>query len=162
MSLLENYPREVFYGNMNLLGTHDTERLLTIFKDYAKDETYTIALLKLATLLQMTFPGVPSIYYGDEAGLTGGKDPFNRKAYPWNRENKDILHWYRLITSIRSNYAAFKKGELKLHNAPSFILCFERIYKDERAIVILNRSFNDSCELEINLAGCNGEFENLL
>ncbi|EQB87571.1 pullulanase [Clostridium punense] len=162
MSLLENYPKEVFYGNMNLLGTHDTERLLTIFKDYTEDETYVIALLKLATLLQMTFPGVPSIYYGDEAGLTGGKDPFNRKAYPWNRENKDMMHWYRLITSIRSSYAVFKKGELKLHMAPSFILCYERIYEDERAIVILNRSFNASCELEINLVSFNGEFENLL
>ncbi|MDY4419378.1 glycoside hydrolase family 13 protein, partial [Parafannyhessea umbonata] len=101
-SLMENYPPEAFAGELNLLGSHDRIRLLTIlgnspepdslgdYQRYAfrldKDHTnLAVSRLWVAALLQMTLPGVPSIYYGDEAGLQGYGDPYNRAAFPWRR-----------------------------------------------------------------------------
>ncbi len=103
MSLFENYPREYFYSNMNILGTHDTARLLTSLDG---DE----AKMKLAVLWQMTFPGVPCVYYGDEAGLVGGEDPMNRKTYPWGKENDRLIRWYHTLIAVRNMYNVFQTG----------------------------------------------------
>lgn len=137
MSLYENYPKEAFYANLNILGTHDTERILTILNEKGEN---TIDYLKLAVAIQMTMPGVPLIYYGDEAGLKGGKDPDNRKTYPWGREDKDVFEIYKLFTSIRDKYDLFKKGEFKFYNLNEDILCYERYLGDERAFIIINRN----------------------
>ena len=109
MSLYENYPKESFYSNMNMLGTHDTERIFTMLDENQNS-------LKHALIIQMTFPGVPLIYYGDEAGLTGGKDPMNRKTYPWGKENKDILDMYKKLTTMRKENSIFAKGDFKIYN----------------------------------------------
>ncbi|MEG0771955.1 glycoside hydrolase family 13 protein [Clostridium sp.] len=162
MSLYENYPKEVFYANMNLLGTHDTERLLTMFLDYSNDENTAKALLKLATLLQITFPGVPCIYYGDEAGLTGGKDPYNRKAYPWNREDGEILSWYKTITSIRNQHEVFKYGDLVFYKISEEVLCFKRTYGGHCAIVIINRSIKEVATIKLDFNGKELTFQNLM
>lgn len=90
MSLYENYPRESFYGNINILGTNDTERILTVLDE-------NISLLKLLIAIQFTLPGVPLIYYGDEAGIKGGREPDNRKSYPWEKENKMLADFYHKI-----------------------------------------------------------------
>lgn len=128
MSLYENYPKEVFYSNMNLIGSHDVARAKTILagapseRRLSRDEQakYTLSekqeilgtkRLKLASLFQMTLPGVPCIYYGDEAGLTGYRDPFNRRTYPWGREDKELIEWYRTIIAIRNKFDALKTGE---------------------------------------------------
>ncbi len=113
---MENYPKENLYAMLNLAGSHDVERVLSVLdvpvsnnnmennlKKEASAETVqpekTTALSNLGTgeqrllLLwawQMTLPGMPCIYYGDEAGLKGGKDPDNRRPYPWGRENKQL------------------------------------------------------------------------
>lgn len=92
MTLKSNYPPEAFHANMNNIGTHDTERILTVL---GGDERK----LRLAVWLLITLPGVPCIYYGDEAGLFGGKDPDNRRFFPWGRENAKILTDFR--TAIR-------------------------------------------------------------
>lgn len=131
MSLFENYPIENFYGNMNIIGTHDTERILTILDK-------RIELLKIIVLLQMTLPGVPLVYYGDEAGLEGGKDPENRKAYPWGRENKKILDFYRKVIKIRNKENALKKGNLKFYSTDLDVCAFERCYENEKIIVVGN------------------------
>ena len=133
MSLRENYPIENFNAGMNLLGNHDTERILTILHD-------EVNLLKFAIVLQMTLPGVPLIYYGDEAGLTGGKDPENRKTYPWNKENKIILNMYKRLCNIRNNEEALKRGNLKFHITDEDVLCFEREIDNQLNIISLNRS----------------------
>lgn len=133
MSIYENYPIENFNATMNLLGNHDTERILTILHE-------DINLLKLAITLQMTLPGVPLIYYGDEAGLTGGKDPENRKAYPWNKENKLILGLYSKLSHIRSSEEALKKGNIKMHISDEDVICFSREYKNDLNIIVVNRS----------------------
>lgn len=134
MSIKENYPRENFYANMNLLGNHDTERILTVLKE-------NLNKLKLALCLQMTLPGVPLIYYGDEAGLLGNKDPENRKAYPWGRENKEILSYYSFFGNFRKNEEVLRKGDFYIFkDTPEDIIAFKRVYKEKEMIIIVNRS----------------------
>ena len=124
-------PKEYFYSTMNILGNHDTERVLTILNN-------NISLLKLAVVIQMTLPGVPLIYYGDEAGLTGGKDPYNRKAYPWGKENKDILNFYTKISNIRASEEALKSGEIKFLDFNNEVLGYERLIGNEKIVVVVN------------------------
>ena len=131
LSLKENYPKECFYSTMNMLGNHDTERVLTILNN-------NVTLLKEALVIQMTLPGVPLIYYGDEAGLTGGKDPNNRKSYPWGKENKDILDFYRNISSIRISEEALRSGEIEFLELNNGILGYERTLNKDRIIIAVN------------------------
>ena len=131
LSLKENYPKEYFYSTMNMLGNHDTERVLTILNN-------NVNLLKEAVIIQMTLPGVPLIYYGDEAGLTGGKDPSNRKSYPWGKENKDILEFYKKVSAIRVSEEALKNGEIEFLEFSNGILGYERILNKDRIIVVVN------------------------
>ena len=134
MSIKENYPRENFFANMNILGNHDTERILTVLKE-------NLNKLKLALCLQMTLPGVPLIYYGDEAGLLGNKDPENRKTYPWGRENKEILSYYSFFGNFRKNEEVLRKGDFYIFkDTPEDIIAFKRVYKDKEMIIIVNRS----------------------
>ena len=116
---------------MNMLGNHDTERVLTILNN-------NVNLLKEAVIIQMTLPGVPLIYYGDEAGLTGGKDPSNRKSYPWGKENKDILEFYKKVSAIRVSEEALKNGEIEFLEFSNGILGYERILNKDRIIVVVN------------------------
>ncbi len=141
MSLYENYPKEFFFGLMNFLGTHDTTRILTSFDN-------DIDKLFLATIIQMTFPGVPSIFYGDEAGLTGVKDPENRKCYPWGNENLDILSFYHKLTKLRK-LDLFKKGDIKFYNLHDDILSYERKYNEKISLVLINRK-KENIELKLH------------
>lgn len=107
MTLQENYPKEVFYNSFNNLGTHDTERILTMLNlDREK--------LDLALGFMFMMPGVPCIYYGDEAGLTGGKDPENRKFFPWGRESKSIYALFKKWVTVRQTQPAIQTGDLSL------------------------------------------------
>lgn len=134
MSIKENYPRENFYANMNLLGNHDTERILTVLKE-------NLNKLKLAICLQMTLPGVPLIYYGDEAGLLGNKDPENRKTYPWGRENKETLNYYIFFGNFRKNEEVLRKGDFYIFkDTPEDIIAFKRVYKEKEMMILVNRS----------------------
>lgn len=155
MSLKENYPEESFYGAMNLLGTHDTERILTRLGQGERG----IKLLKLATAIQMCLPGVPLIYYGDEAGLTGGKDPENRKAYPWGRENQDILHWYKKISSYRRGLEVLRKGDITFIELNENLLCFIRRYHKELLAVFINR---EEREAYFSIKLQKGKYEELI
>lgn len=168
MSLAENYPAHYFYAMMNLIDTHDVERALTMLGDAPDEKTMTTykrsqyrldeadyakakARLKLASLMQMTFPGVPSVYYGDEAGLEGYRDPFNRAAYPWGREDEELLAHYKTIIALRNENDALRTGDWQLFHAGSDVLAFGRQIvggrdrfgekrKDGTFIVLLNRS----------------------
>lgn len=129
MSLYENYPLQSFYSLMNILGTHDTCRALYVLAGiecgdgiHSKEKEAAVSLtpeqmeiagrrMKMASAFIMTFPGVPCIYYGDEAGLGGSRDPFNRRAYPWERENKELLEWYKKICLLRQSMNALQTGE---------------------------------------------------
>ncbi|MBR6005830.1 MAG: glycoside hydrolase family 13 protein, partial [Clostridia bacterium] len=110
LSVLENYPPQVIRLLMNHIGTHDTERAITMLagepmnfrgREWQWDKKMTpeqwhigMKKLRLASLMQFTLPGVPCIYYGDEAGVEGYRDPFNRTAFPWGKENMELLGWY--------------------------------------------------------------------
>lgn len=138
MELLEDYPREAAYVMMNLLGSHDTMRILRVFGDrepgvmhpdsvylkgltpeqVAKANARAKARLKLAWLLQVAFPGMPTTYYGDEAGLTGFDDPDNRRSYPWGKEDKELLKTFRKLMALRNEHLVLRTGDIRtLHAA---------------------------------------------
>lgn len=139
-SIYENYPIDNFYSNMNLLGNHDTERILTVLEEDRK-------LLEFAVAIQMVFPGVPLIYYGDEVGLVGGKDPYNRKTYPWGKEDKDIFELYKRLIALRNNNEALKKGSFNIEEC-SNITMITREYKNKVIRILLNNLEEDK-KLEI-------------
>lgn len=146
MSLYENYPREVFLGNINLIGTSDTERILTVLDG-------NIRCLKIIVVLQFTIPGVPLIYYGDETGVTGGKDPDNRKSYPWENEDVDLIGFYKRIAQIRNGQDALKKGDFNIFDTEEDIFAFERVYENERIVVVVNVSNAQKVVRGITLEG---------
>ena len=113
MSLKENYPEENFYGALNLIGSHDRERIITAM---AAREDYKAAVSKVRVLsaLQYTLPGVPCIYYGDEAGLMGGTDPENRSGFPWGYENLDLGYHYRMLGLIYDEHPVLKGGDITM------------------------------------------------
>ncbi len=151
-SVCENYPKPALDCLMNILGTHDTERILTVLggntygtRDEkavaslsAEKRQHAKALLFLATLLQFTLPGVPSIYYGDEAGLEGFEDPFNRRCYPWGAEDKELVEWYTGLLRARKSCAAFAGGAYRTLRADNGIFIFTRIANCTKATIIVN------------------------
>ena len=112
-----HYPKFAINNSFNFLGSHDTERIITILGGESSDNKkgseltkmrmsseereVAINLLKFAFLILVTMNGMPCIYYGDEIGLEGYRDPFNRMSYPWGKEDTTILEWVRNLTKIR-------------------------------------------------------------
>ncbi len=157
-SIAENYPKTALHTLMNHIGTHDTVRAVTRLgrnsepcrvkgkdKGALSQEEYCrgVKLLKLASLLQYTLPGVPCVYYGDEAGVTGGEDPYNRGCYPWGNENTQLLEHYRELAKLRSSSKAFKNGDFVPVSATLGCIAYERVTKDERVLVIANSNDHD-------------------
>jgi glycosidase len=149
---------------MNHIGTHDTARILTrlgtnetFYGDRESQSSFelneneykkAVKLLKLAAVLQYTLPGVPSIYYGDEAGVTGFGDPFCRKTYPWGKENAELVDFYKYLGKVRRENDVFKEGEFVPVTAENGLISFLRKTKDSQVFVAVNR--NDF-EMEIEL-----------
>ena len=152
MSLYENYPKESFYSTMNILGNHDTERILTMLNEDIKS-------FKIAVAIQIFMPGVPLIYYGDEAGLTGGKDPSNRRPFPWGNINKEIQEWYKKLINLRNTHDVLRKGEFKIHKINTNVFCLERFIKNKRILLITNQA---DYEKYIRTDGLKGDYKNYL
>lgn len=167
-SIRENYPNEAWLSAMNLLGGHDTNRILFLLKKGSWDDL-TLAKRKLffLAIFQLTYPGAPTIYYGDEAGLLAeGKwadgrwydDPYNRAPYPWQDKglspNKELISHYRKLGKLRSELAPLKLGDLATLyvDSKNRVYAFIREHQNEQVIVVLNRSF-DKKEIELPLAG---------
>lgn len=154
MTIIENYPKAVIDVLMNPVSTHDTMRAVTAlagesceYRDRYWQSThsldsnayaYGIKLLKSASTVQFTLPGVPSIYYGDEAGMQGYKDPFNRFCYPWGKENADILNWYRKLGQIRKSNSVFTDGEFRILSGVAGCVAYTRSNAEETILVISN------------------------
>ena len=103
---------------------------------------YGISLMKCAVVLQFFLPGIPSVYYGDEAGMEGYRDPFNRRCYPWGRENLDLIEFTRQLGVIRKGTHAFEQGHLMFIEVDDNVCVFARYDKitREAAIIYLNKS----------------------
>ncbi len=133
----ESFPRPAFYATMNLVDSHDSTRVLRLLND---DKTR----LKLLVLLQMTLPGAPSVYYGDEVGVTGGGDPDCRRTYPWADQggspDTDLLAHYRQVIGIRRAHSALRGGEFEtlLVDDAQALYAFIRWDVGERVVVVLN------------------------
>ena len=154
MTILENYPRQVVNCNMNMLGTHDTARILTKLVEDPSDDRATqaqrqftpeqLALakerLRLATVLQFALPGCPSIYYGDEAGMEGGKDPFNRRTYPWGKEDKALLAHFRALGNLRKEKDALRLGDLEFICAEEGRIGFKRTWEGKTVRIYVNQN----------------------
>ena len=153
MAIVENYPPEVVQCNMNLLGTHDTPRILTVLVDDfngTREEMskrrlsrhqFDIAYdrLLMASFLQYTLPGSPSLYYGDEAGMEGGKDPFNRRTYPWGYENMEFVEHFKRLGRLRREHPAFRYGDIQFFQAGDRHVGFTRSYEGRTYRVYCNR-----------------------
>ena len=154
----KNYPAHILDSLMNILGTHDTKRILTALSDTRlpegkeaisvfrlTDEQLTLAKkrLKLASTLQFMLPGVPCVYYGDEAGMEGGADPFNRRCYPWGDEDPDLLAWYMMLSRLRRAHGCFKDGKYELVEARAGLFAFTRGQGTRRVLIAVNVSTSD-------------------
>jgi glycosidase len=107
--LLNTYREQATLANLNLLGSHDTVRLLTL----AGDDRASVVL---CTLLLLTFPGAPCIYYGDEVGMPGARDPDNRRAFPWHDVaswDRDLLEAHRALIALRHHHPALRSGDYR-------------------------------------------------
>ena len=157
MSLAENYPPENLYGALALIGSHDRERIMTMM---AGEQDYKSATRKVRLLstLQYCLPGVPCVYYGDEVGLMGEKDPSNRSCYPWGHENLDLGYHYRMLGLIYDEHPALKNGGYRYlsgnYGLSEDIFAFTRSGKDvsgteETVLVLANRSYSPA-ELDLS------------
>ncbi|MGS5515457.1 glycoside hydrolase family 13 protein [Clostridioides difficile] len=147
MQIKENYPKESFKSNLNLIGTHDVTRAKT-------ELNYDVDLVKLAVAVQMTFEGVPYIYYGDEAGLCGGVDPDNRRTYPWKNEDEDMLSFYKDIIKIRNKNTLLSSGDTDfIYTENNSVFAFIRFNENnDRVLILVNRS--ESTErISLNIDG---------
>ena len=154
MTVAENYPPQVLACNMNLLGTHDTPRILTALVDDFEGSREAMAKrflspeqqaaaqerLLMASFLQFTLPGAPSIYYGDEVGMEGHKDPFNRRTYPWGRENSVLLSHFRQLGRLRKESACLQQGDIQFFQAGDGKLGFTRSHNGKTLRIFINRS----------------------
>ena len=155
--IAENYPPQVLRLLMNHIGTHDTERALTVLAGEpsagrgrhwqaqhhlsAAERESGVRRLRLATLLQFCLPGVPCIYYGDEAGMEGYRDPFNRGCYPWGNEDTALIEWYKKLGAVRRGCAALKEGSFAAVRGNEDIACFVRADETETLLCAVNRAW---------------------
>ena len=160
-SIQENYPKEALYGSLNLIGGHDCERILSVLGNYKQagndhhkeDGQFVPAAsaaplagtaysearkkLKMLSSLQYVMPGVPCIYYGDEAGVQGSKDPDNRRPFPWGQEDSDLLYHYRMLGLIYHSHPVLKDGSFELRSRDGCIFVF-RSNEEETILTIVN------------------------
>jgi glycosidase len=130
--LVAQYPKSVLDRLMNIVGTHDTERLCTALNIEPQEQ---FARYQLATLLQYTLPGIPCLYYGDDIGLAGAKDPFCRGTFRWERVGNTYHEWMKQLGTIRKE-AVFAEGEYQEVDAPVGVFIFVRKGEDQTMIII--------------------------
>ena len=171
--LIDHYPKQTLDCLMNILGTHDTARILTVLggivcqnkDEMASEKAYlsenerkkAIEKLKMAALLQFTLPGVPCVYYGDENGMEGHIDPFCRQCFEWEHLNENLISYYSKLGKIRKNYkSVFKDGEFLEKISQDGFLLFERKKNKKSVFIYVNNSSKNY------ILKCNGKYEELL
>ena len=152
-TIRENYPPAAFYGAMNFLGTHDPPRILTLQgverppADKGQRAAYRLSpaelargqkKLRLAAMLLYSFPGSPTLYYGDEAGMQGFEDPLHRGTYPWGSEDESLLAFFRRLGQLRVERISMQCGIIRYLHAQGGGLVVERLHGTERTVTALN------------------------
>ena len=133
---------------MNELSNHDHSRFLTrtnrrvgrvaSMGTHAADEGVNKAVMRLAVMIQMTWPGAPTIYYGDEAGVCGWTDPDSRRTYPWGREDRELIEYHKQLIRIHKENQALKTGSIMfLHGQRDFI-SYARFQDNQKFVVVIN------------------------
>lgn len=157
MSIIENYPPQSLNVLMNHIGTHDTQRAITRLAGADPDgydrewqhehnmlDEYAyfkgISMMKMASLIQFTLPGVPSIYYGDEVGMQGMKDPFNRACMLWDKQNTELLSWYKKLGQIRRGCKSLVDGEFNVVYSSDCTIAYSRDTEKSSCLVAVNNS----------------------
>lgn len=138
------------YVSMNELSNHDHSRFLTRTNRrvgrmnnlgaQAANEGINKAVMREAVVIQMTWPGAPTIYYGDEAGLCGFTDPDNRRTYPWGREDQEMIAFHRDMIRVHKENEEFKTGSIKYMVGDAGVIGYGRFNKEEQSIVIVNNN----------------------
>ena len=149
----ENYPPAAFYSGLNILGTHDTPRILTLLGADAipdskearaayhlspENRQLAVRRLTLAAMLLYTFPGSPTLYYGDEAGMEGFEDPMNRRGFPWGREDRRLLALCRTLGKLRKERRSLQSGDITYLTADGGLLVYRRTLDGESTYTALN------------------------
>lgn len=163
LSVLENYPPQVIRLLMNLIDSHDTERAITVLagdplcgngRQWQASHPLSDgqlargkALMKLASLMQYTLPGIPCLYYGDEAGVQGYRDPFNRACYPWDSPDCELLEWYRRLGGLRRSLTCLAEGRFVPVAARGRLFAFIR--EDGKQSVLVAVAAGQPCSLEL-------------
>ncbi len=147
LSQQELYPPMAYHAFWSLLGNHDTTRIFTYL--FGEED-----LLKMAATLQMTTPGVPIVYYGDEVGLHGGRDPDCRRPFPWGEEKEDILSFYQNLSHFRTSYDFVKNGGFEFiedgsNNVVSYAR-FSQNHSEEFALIMVNKN-NDATSITLEI-----------
>ena len=157
ISIIENYPKPAMHAMMNSLSTHDTPRAITVLvgesmegkqrpwqaqHHYLPLDAYARGqvLLKLASTLQYFLPGIPCLYYGDEAGLSGYADPFNRCCYPWGNENHELVDWFARLGQLRLSMPFLTEADFLPLVVESDLCAYLRISGTKKLLVAINRS----------------------
>jgi cyclomaltodextrinase len=168
----EHYPPEVYHSLMNLLSTHDAPRALFQFGYDVGDTSFPVVAvakqkLRLAVLFQMTYPGAPAIFYGDEVGLTGGPDPFNRRTYPWADQGGTpdlaLLGDITALVEMRQQHPVLRRGSLVPLYTDANVIVMLRRQGDVTAIVAVNN--HDSARtvtVDLTGHGVSGTLQNLV
>ena len=138
---------------MNELSNHDHSRFLTRTNrrigrvnnlgPEAANEGVSIPVMREAVMIQMTWLGAPTVYYGDEAGVCGFTDPDNRRTYPWGHENKDLIEFHRKMIAIRKTCSEFKTGSIKYVGEDYGYIAYGRFNNDGQSVVLINNSDNE-------------------
>lgn len=169
--LRENYPRDAFFSCLNLLGSHDRERLFTMLGDAPDPDTLSeeecaafrldeghaslaMSRLWLTVLLQMTLPGVPCVYYGDERGMEGFRDPYNRAAFPWDGGRMDCATVFRNAIAVRKALPVLTTGDFEPFADGEDVFGFWRRGEDGECVCVLaNASLHDAHTVHVPMAG---------
>ena len=166
-TLRENYPQDAYYSAMNFLSTHDTPRILTLLGGEPVPEDkpgraaarlspagYELARRRLmvGAMLLYAFPGSPTVYYGDEAGVQGYEDPLNRRTYPWGQEDERLLAWYRKLGALRCSRPSLQQGGISYPLAAGGGLAVRRCCGSEVTMAVMNAGA-ESLEVRLPWSG---------
>lgn len=152
------FPQGSLFTAMNELSNHDHSRFLTRTNHYAGRVTelgfdaarrnINISVFAIAVMIQMTWPGAPTVYYADEVGQVGFTDPDNRRTFPWDNQNSELLEFHKKVIELHKNVEALKIGSVKFLLKEYNVISYARFTKDSQAVVVVN---NNDCATDVVL-----------